>query len=393
MLNLFRHCHVFAPDDIGLNDILTAGDRIISIAGEIDPGPIQDMEIIDCSGLKLVPGLIDGHAHIAGAGGEGGPATRTPEMQLTDFLKNGITTVIGMLGTDGLARHPDSVLMKARSFKEEGLSAYILTGSYQIPPVSITGDIGRDIVLIPEVMGAGEIAVSDHRDSAPQWQELARLAKSVRVAGMLAGKNGVVCLHLGDAPNTFNIILDAIEKGNCPFKHFLPTHCNRSADVFGRAVEYALKGGFLDLTTSAYPFFPDEEIKPSEAAGMLLAKGVPLDRICMSTDAGGSLPDFDSDGKLRSLTTGNPNTLFNELRDMVQEAGIPLETALRFAGKNVADLFGLGAKGRITGGADADLLFIDETFSIRHVLARGRFAVRDGDLQLSGTFQHKSAGC
>ena len=387
MMRLFKHCHVFAPENRGIMDILTAGEKVIAVGNGIDPGAIKEIERVECSGLSVIPGLIDGHAHIAGAGGEGGPSTRTPGMKLTDFVANGITTVIGMLGTDGIVREPASVLMKARSLHAEGMTALMLTGSYQLPPVTLTGDAGRDIILIPEVLGAGEIAVSDHRDSAPQWPELARLAKTIRVAGMLAGKPGVVCLHLGDAPGTFDIVLDAVRIGNCPFKHFLPTHCNRSAEVFEAAISFGKQGGWLDLTTSAYPYFPDEEIKPSEAIMRLLSAGVPATHICMSSDAGGSLPDFDASGNLRSLTTGDPGTIYHEIRDLIRISGLPVEQAITFAGRNVADIFGLSSKGRIVSGADADLVFLDSAFEIRYVIARGRDAVREGKTVLFGTFQ------
>ena len=37
-----------------------------------------------------------------------------------------------------------------------------------------------------------------------------------------------------------------------------------------------------------------------------------------------------------------------------------------------------GVKGIVAPGADADLIALDEAFSVRHVLVRGRTAVQDG---------------
>lgn len=130
--------------------------------------------------------------HIAGEGGEGGeggPATRTPELQLSQMITGGVTTVVGCLGTDGITRSPISVLMKAKALRAEGVSAWIYTGSYQVPTPTITGDVAKDIALIDEIIGIGEIALSDHRSSCPTTDELIRLVSQARVGGMLGGKS------------------------------------------------------------------------------------------------------------------------------------------------------------------------------------------------------------
>jgi beta-aspartyl-dipeptidase (metallo-type) len=127
---LVKNAEVYQPDYLGLKDILIAGEIIVAIENEIDIRSLKniDIRVIDGTGKKVIPGLIDAHAHIAGAGGEGGPSTRTPEMQLSHMLDGGITTIVGCLGTDGFTRSPQSVLMKVKSLKAQGVSAYMLTG-------------------------------------------------------------------------------------------------------------------------------------------------------------------------------------------------------------------------------------------------------------------------
>ncbi len=389
MLTLLRHANVFTPESIGIKDVLLGGGRILSIADDV-PDTFPGMEIVDCAGKTLVPGLIDAHVHVAGAGGEGGPATRTPEMTLGSFIDAGVTTVIGMMGTDGITRHADAVLQKARALTEEGISVYMLTGSYQIPTPSLTGDVMKDIIFVPEVLGVGEVAISDHRSSAPAPHELVRLAKQIRVAGMLSGKPGVLCLHLGDAPGTFEPIVSAVNLDPVPLRHFLPTHCNRSREVFERAIEYARSGGWVDFTTSAYPFYPDEEVKPSRAFSEMLREGIPVTRMTFSSDAGGSLPDFDSDGRLRGLQVGVSKSLLTELQDLVFQESHPLSTALMPVTRVPADLFGLASKGRIEPGADADLLVLDASLGIVHLLARGQMMVRAGRREIFGRFERRT---
>jgi beta-aspartyl-dipeptidase (metallo-type) len=382
---LFKGCRVYAPEFLGEKDVLVAGGKIAAIAAQIQPAQGLETEIVDARSLRMLPGLIDSHVHIAGAGGEGGPATRTPEMNLLDMLEGGITTVVGCLGTDGLTRSIESVLMKAKGLRQEGVSAWIYTGAYQVPPPTILGDAGRDIAMIEEIIGLGEIAIADHRSSNPTLNELIRLAKLARVGGMIGGKAGIVNIHLGDAPEPFAMLYDAVAKSELQFSQFLPTHCNRSRSVLEAAKRYGQKG-FVDLTASSIPGFPDDEIRASRGLKELLDAGVPLEHITISSDGCGSLPTFDEKGNLLKLISGKPKAIFSELVDAVHREKLPLETALRTVTANVAAILRLSGKGGVRVHMDADLLLLDEKDGIRHLLARGRWLIKDGAVLHSGTF-------
>jgi beta-aspartyl-dipeptidase (metallo-type) len=382
---LFKGCRVYDPAFLGERDVLVAGGKIAAVAAHIQPPEGCGTEVLDGSSLRLLPGLLDCHVHIAGAGGEGGPATRTPEMRLLDMIEGGITTVIGCLGTDGLTRSVASVLMKAKGLRQEGVSAWIYTGAYQVPPPTLLGDIGKDIAMIEEVIGVGEIAIADHRSSSPSVDELIRLAKLARVGGLIGGKAGIVNIHLGDSPEPFSLLYGAVEKSELQFSQFLPTHCNRTRSVFEAAKRYGKKG-LVDLTASSYPFFPDEEIKPAACLRELLGAGVPLEHITMSSDGCGSLPTFDANGNLLSLASGKPKSIFTELIDAVRQEKLPLEKALPMVTSNVAAILKLPGKGRIGAGRDADLLLLDEEDRIRHLLANGHWLVRDGTVVTRGAF-------
>jgi beta-aspartyl-dipeptidase (metallo-type) len=298
-------------------------------------------------------------------------------MNIDQMLEGGITTVIGCLGTDGMTRHMDSVLMKAKALRESGVSAWIYTGSYQVPPPTILGDVGRDIAMIDEVIGVGEIAISDHRSSGPTVDELIRLAGHARVGGMLGGKSGIVNLHMGDATNPFDIIYKVVQMSELTLEQFLPTHCNRNHYIFEDAKTYG-KEGFVDITASSYPYFPGIEIKPSEAVVKLLENGVPLEHITMTSDACGSLPIFNDKGKLEALHIGQPKSIFMELKDLVTRENIPLENALKVVTSNIADILQLNQKGRILVGMDADIVMIDNNYSICHLCANGNLMIKDG---------------
>lgn len=383
---IFKDCEVYAPAYTGKKDVLLAGNRIIAIGDKIAKPAKLDAEVISCDGLRMIPGIIDCHAHIAGAGGEGGPSTRTPEMKLSEIIKGGITTVIGCLGTDGITRTVESVLMKAKALKKEGISCWIYTGAYQVPTPTMLGDVAKDIALIEEIIGVGEIAVSDHRSSGPTVDELIKLAGHARVGGMLGGKAGIVNFHMGDAQNPFGILYEITKRSEIKLTQFLPTHINRNDYIFEDAKEYG-KTGYIDITSSSYPFFPEYETKPSKAIAELVNAGVPLGHITMSSDGGGSLPSFDEEGKLEKLVTGDPGSILSEILACVKEGGMPLDKALCVATENPAKILGLPNKGTIAVGMDADIALLDAEDRIYHLLANGEFMIKDADLIRKGTFE------
>lgn len=385
---LIRNAAVYAPDYLGTQDLLVAGERIVALAPHIDAEALRPfgLQEYDLQHRRLIPGLIDAHVHIAGAGGEGGPATRTPEIQLSQLLVAGVTGVVGCLGTDGITRSPVSVLMKAKALRAEGVSAWMYTGSYQVPTPTITGEVSRDLALIDEVIGIGEIALSDHRSSCPTTDELIRLVAHARVGAMLGGKGGVANIHMGDARDPFGPIHRAVEASELSYKQFLPTHCNRNDYIFEDAKQYG-KLGYIDLTASSYPYFPQYEVKPSKAIVALLDAGVPIEHITMTSDAIGSLPDFDEQGRLIKLAMGQPKSIFDEMMETHLQEGLALEQALRIVTSNVADALRLPRKGRIAVDMDADLVVLDHDHSVHSVMARGQWLLHQGRLLRRGAFE------
>ena len=76
-LTLIRNASVFTPEALGLRQLLVGGGKILWIGSLDDPAPaVLGLDVIDMAGKRLIPGLIDGHAHVTGGGGEGGFATR-----------------------------------------------------------------------------------------------------------------------------------------------------------------------------------------------------------------------------------------------------------------------------------------------------------------------------
>jgi beta-aspartyl-dipeptidase (metallo-type) len=392
MIKIIKDIKVYTPDYVGVKDVLILAGKIGAIEDKIDiteNGKVS-IEIIDGSGKILVPGFIDSHVHILGGGGEGGFKTRTPEINLTDITTAGVTTVVGCLGTDGIARDLISLLAKARGLEEEGISTYIYTGSYRVPVTTITGDIMKDIMCIDKIIGVGEIAISDHRSSQPELSDLKKLIADARVSGILSGKAGIVNIHLGDGRRTIDMLLDILTNTEIPYTQFIPTHMNRNPYLFEAAISYGNAGGLIDFTTSSDPMFWEEgEVKASKALKICLDAGVPITKITFTSDGQGSLPMFNEKKELVGLRVGKVSTLFEEVRDAILKDNVPMEDAIRVITSNPATNLKLSNKGRIAPGMDADLVILDEgSLEIATVIAMGITMIENKKIKVYGTFEN-----
>lgn len=384
---LIKNVSIYNPEFKGIMNILAFENKISYISNNISipDKNFPEIDVIDGTGLTAIPGIIDLHVHIIGGGGEGGFTTRTPELPLTAFTLNGITTCIGLLGTDGTTRHMAGLLAKARALELEGITTYIWTGCYEMPTRTITDSARGDIVLVDKVIGIGEIAISDHRGSHPSERDIIHLASEARVGGMLSGKCGVLHMHLGDGKEGLNPISYIVKNSEIPYENLLPTHINRNSRVFKQSIDYALGGGFVDITTGIVPE-GDDAVHPVDAFKTLLENGVSPYNITMSSDAGGSLPIFDEKGKLIKMDVGLPSTNIGILKGCV-ESGIPLETALIPFTSSPAKLLKFPHKGHIEEGLDADIVLLDDKLNPHTVIAKGRVMVKDHKAVVKGTFE------
>jgi beta-aspartyl-dipeptidase (metallo-type) len=388
MVTLVRSGEIFSPDPLGEKDILILDSKIGAIC---EPGQIRvagfPIDEVDASGKRIFPGFIDSHVHILGGGGEGGPSTRAPEITVEDIITSGVTTVIGCLGTDGTTRHMESLLAKANGLETEGITTYIFSGSYQIPVVTLTGSLRSDIILIDKVIGAGEIAVSDHRSSQPTFEEFCRLASDCRVGGMLGGKAGIFHCHLGDGSRRLELFFRLIEETEIPITQLIPTHCNRNLELLEESIQLIQRGGYIDLTADLDPDPPEGgHISVAAAIRLCKEKNASLTNITVSSDANGSLPVFDKEGNLAGLTIATQKSLLANFKYLIQERVLSVPETTRLFSTNVAAFYKLEHTGEIKVGNDADLVFLDEKWDLSGSIAKGQKMMWGGELLVKGTF-------
>jgi beta-aspartyl-dipeptidase (metallo-type) len=244
MLRLVRHAEVYAPDPLGRS---RPPDRRSAHRRDRPPLPRLPAEIpheeIDLAGLVLSARPHRRPRPPRRRRRRGRPATRVPPVQLTHLSTAGITTVVGVLGTDGTTRSVADLVARTLGLRDEGLTAYCYTGSYELPVPTLTGSVRRDLAFVDPIIGVGELALSDHRSSQPTLDELLRIAADVHVGGMLSGKAGILHLHMGDGPRGLDLVRRALDGSELPPARVPPDPRQPQQAAVRRGLPIVARGG------------------------------------------------------------------------------------------------------------------------------------------------------
>jgi len=367
---LVENGELYTPRHLGRGSVFAAAGRIVT-TGEVDGDRLaacgEWMERIDATGCAVLPGLLDPHEHLIGGSGERGFESQTPEIFLHELVEGGITTVVGCLGVDTSTRTMQALLGKAKGLRAQGLSAFVYTGGYTVPPVTITGSPHDDILFIDEVIGIGETAISDRRSSRPSLPELARIAGQAYTGGMLAGKAGVLHFHVGEDERRLTDVRALLDEYGIPAESLYPTHVERTPELFDEALQLTHRGVTVDIDVM-------EEDLPKWVRRYREHGGAP-GKLTASSDA----------------AIVSPSILLDQLRECVLGFGMPLEEVLPYVTANTAAALKLGSKGRLAEGCDADVLVVDAgSLTLRDVIAGGRILMRNGAVLVQEEFLKSS---
>lgn len=139
----------YASNFQGITDILIQDEKIIKIDKNIEEATDK---IIDCTGLFIMPGMIDMHCHLREPGGE---HKETIETGSHSAVKGGFTTICPMPNTKPT---PDSAIVLSEII-EKGKKVGLCN---ILPFSSVTkGEKGQELVNFKEQLESGAIAFSD----------------------------------------------------------------------------------------------------------------------------------------------------------------------------------------------------------------------------------------
>jgi beta-aspartyl-dipeptidase (metallo-type) len=367
---LIENIETYDPQPLGRISVLSIGSRIAKL-GAIDRRGLDllglEYEVIDGRNRLLLPGFIDVHEHLLGGSGEGGFGTQTPPIFLDEIVRGGITTVVGTLGVDSTTTTMQALVAKAKALADQGLTAWCYVGGYSVPPATVTGVLRDDLLLVAEIIGAGEIAISDHRCTDPSARELARVVDDAHVAGLLSGKAGITHFHVGDKPKRLSLLREILDEFNVDPGSLYPTHIERTPELFEEALELVARGVNVDIDVV--------EKDLHKWLRRYFDSGANRNRLTVSSDS--------------FLTS--PGNLYNQLRDCVVRQQFALEEVLPLVTTNPARILKFPTKGKVKVDADADLVLVEKgTLEITDVFALGRPMIRDGQLQARERFLEKS---
>ena len=375
---LLKNCNI----DDSIKDLLINDTKIQSI-GVFDEKNLKkifgkQIEIIDLKNKNVIPGYIDNHVHVTGGGGEKGFTSRAPEIKFSDIISSGVTTVVGVLGTDSVTRSIENLLSKTKALNEEGITAYCLTGSYEYPSPTITGSVQKDITFINEILGV-KMAISDHRCYNPTKEELIKLMSEIRVAGLISGKQSSVNYHIGWGKGNMDVLLGILDETNIPATVIRPTHITCNEDVFNQSLELAKRGSYIDITAG------EDVSKSVEYIRKIFDNGLD-DKLTISSDANGSVPIWKNNECI-GFGIHTMKGLHEIVRELVQKYNFKLSEATKLLTSNPANALGLKYKGKISVGFDADLIVLDDNYDIDTVISLGKVVFKNKKVINRGIYE------
>jgi len=370
---------IFTPfTKIDNGTVCIKNGRIVRVGRRISE-PLE-AEIVDVSGMIVVPGFIDTHIH-GGAGSDVMDATPEAIDNIAKFCARfGTTSMLATTMTESFDRIVQAVQATRALIKRGTNGAEILGIHLEGPYIS------------PERRGAHNV---EHVRS-PSLAEFKRIleesansVKIVTVAPEIEGatefigtlKNWGIVVSAGHSNASYAEIMSAIKAGITHVTHIfngMKEFHHREPGIVGAAL------ADKELTVSVIA--DGIHVHPTAIKVLFRAKGA--DNIILISDAvrpagmgngtyelgGFAVTVKDGVCRLPSGTlAGSTLTMNMAVKNMVSFLGIPLSDALKMASTNAASMIGFGdTKGSLEEGKDADIAILDEDLSVQSTIVKGR---------------------
>jgi N-acetylglucosamine-6-phosphate deacetylase len=343
-------------------------DRITSVRSD----PVPD-GAIDLGGGWLLPGFIDVHVH----GGGGHDVTRSPEAMAgaADFhLRRGTTRMLV-----SLMAAPVDVLCEQLAWVQALTASGRVLGAHLEGPFLSAARCGaqnHEHLLDPDPLVLAKLLDASRgclrtMTIAPELPGALELIRDVADAGVIAA--------VGHTAATYAQATDGFASGASLATHLF----NAMGPLSHREPGAAVAALDADVVVEMI----NDGVHVHDALTRLVARGRP-DGIVLITDAVSAagapagrytLGDREielHDGAVRlagsARLAGSVLTMDEAVRRYVRDIGMPVEDAARAAATTPARLLGLGDRyGAIAEGVAADLVHLDEDFTLKRVMSGG----------------------
>ena len=356
----------------------------------------SDYEVIDAKGNYVSPGFIDIHVH-GGGGHDFMDGTEEAYLKIAELHARYGTTAMApttlTCAREDLFKAID--LYRSASLKNTRGAQFIgmhLEGPYFA--LSQSGAQDPRYIRNPDV--AEYRAVIAHGgDVIKRWSVAPELPGAVEMGKYLKAHGIIAAIAHTDA--IYEEVLEAVENG-----YSLATHLYSAMSGVTRRNTYRYAGviesAFL-IDAMDVEIIADGIHLPAPLL-KLVCKIKSADSIALITDAmrGAGMPEGESvlgnkDTGLkvliengvaimadRSSFAGSVATTDRLIRTMIQQAEVPLVTAVRMLSGTPAKIMGIAAtKGSLTVGKDADVLIFDENISIKVTMVNGNIVYTSTD--------------
>lgn len=363
-------------------------------AGE---GPPPGAEVVDAGGRIAVPGFIDLHVH-GGGGADLMDATPEAVWALGEAHARGGTT--GILPST-LTSSDEDLKLTLAAYREAATraaargtlyrGAKLLGLHLEGPYFALAQKGAQDPRYLKNPDPAEYVPLLDAYPEIRRWSAAPELPGALDFGAELRRRGLLASLGHTDADCA--TVVRAVEVGYTHLTHFYSAmsgvrriNCYRTAGV--------VEAGYL-LDALSVELIADGHHLPKELLQLVYKVKGP-DRIALVTDAmrAAGMPEGEyllgsvRDGQ-RVLVEGGVGWLMDKssfassvatmnvlVRTMVQLAGVPPADAVKMAATTPARLLGLSGKGVLAPGKDADLVLLDEDFTVALTAVEGTIVYR-----------------
>lgn len=345
-----------------------------------DGRPLEDFEIIDAAGRKIIPGLIDIHTHGAVGVDVNGASAEDLRKMGRFFAGNGTTAWLASILTDTVEQ-TEWCIDQYLAWDQSGADAAQLLGLHLEGPFlakEYKGAMPEHLLRKPDV----ELARRYQKRAQGNIRYMTVSPELEGAAELIAelGKLGIAAA-IGHSGADYETSLRAIRAGAV-----CSTHTGNAMRTLDRH-EPAILGAALESDIYSEMICDGLHLHPGIVRLWLKVKG--WDRMAAITDSimAAGLPDGqyhlgvnevvvrDGDARLASggARAGSTLTQIRALRNVMAFTGEPLGKVLPLFTENPAKVIGVfGRKGSIEDGKDADLVILDDDLNIEAVFLRGK---------------------